>query len=67
MAWAPNQEEQFRVAARYVDQILRGANPGEMLIHFPSRYYMTINKTAADGLSLILPRAIVAHVDRVLP
>jgi putative ABC transport system substrate-binding protein len=24
MAWAPNQEEQFRIAARYVDQILEG-------------------------------------------
>lgn len=67
MAWAPNQEEQFRVAARYVDKILRGSKPGEMPIHFPSRYYLTINKTAADGLGLILPRALVARADRTLP
>jgi putative ABC transport system substrate-binding protein len=26
MAWAPNQEEQFRESARYFDRILRGAN-----------------------------------------
>ena len=67
MAWAPNQEEQFRVAARYVDQILRGSKPGEMPIHFPSRYYLTINKLAADGLGLILTRALVARADRTLP
>jgi putative tryptophan/tyrosine transport system substrate-binding protein len=67
MSWVPNQEEQFREAARYVDKILRGAKPGELPIHFPSRYYLTINKGAAEGLSLALPRALVAKADRVLP
>lgn len=27
MAYAPDQDEQFRMAARYVDRILRGASP----------------------------------------
>jgi putative tryptophan/tyrosine transport system substrate-binding protein len=67
MSWAPNQEEQFREAARYVDKILRGAKPGELPIHFPSRYYLTINKGAAEGLGLVLPRALVVKADRVLP
>jgi len=43
MAWAPDQEEQYREAARYVDRILRGAKPGDLPIHFPRRYYLTIN------------------------
>src|SRR6185503_5465483 len=30
MAWAPNQEEQYRIAARYVDRILRGTYPGDL-------------------------------------
>jgi putative ABC transport system substrate-binding protein len=67
MAWAPNQEEQYRIAARYVDQILRGANPGDLPIRYPSRYYLTINKSAAQGLGLVLPPALVAQADRVLP
>ena len=67
MSWAPNQEEQFRQAARYVAQIFRGAKPGELPIHFPGRYYLTINKSAAEGLGLVLPRALIAKADRVLP
>ena len=67
MAWAPNQEEQYRIAARYVDRILRGANPGDLPIRYPDRYYLTINKSAAQGLGLVLPSTLVAQADRVLP
>jgi len=67
MAWAPNQEEQYREGARYVDRILRGAKPGELPIHYPSRYYLVINKNAAQGLGLSLPPALLAQADRVLP
>jgi putative tryptophan/tyrosine transport system substrate-binding protein len=66
MAWAPNQEEQYREAARYVDKILRGANPGDLPIHYPSRYLLIINQSAARGLGLVLPPALVAQADRVL-
>jgi len=66
MAWAPNQEEQYREAARYVDRILKGANPGDLPIHYPGRYYLNINKTAAQGLGLVLPPALVAQADRVV-
>lgn len=67
MSWAPNQEEQFREAARYVDKILKGAKPGDLPIQFPSRYYLTINKGAADGLSLVLPRALTSKAVKILP
>lgn len=67
MSWAPNQEDQFREAARYVDKILKGAKPGDLPIHFPSRYYLTINKGAAEGLNLVLPRALVAKAVKILP
>jgi ABC-type uncharacterized transport system substrate-binding protein len=30
MAWAPDQEEQYRDAARNVDRILKGANPADL-------------------------------------
>ena len=67
MAWAPNQEEQFREAARYVDKILRGAKPGDLPVHYPGRYYLTINKSAAQAIELALPPALIARADRVLP
>jgi len=66
MAWAPDQEEQYREAARYVDRILRGTKPGDLPIHFPKKYFLTVNQKAADGLGLELPRSLLAQADRVL-
>jgi putative ABC transport system substrate-binding protein len=66
LAWAPDQEEQYREAARYVDRILRGAKPGDLPVHFPDRYYLAINQRAARALDLTLPPALVAQADKVL-
>jgi putative tryptophan/tyrosine transport system substrate-binding protein len=66
MAWAPNQEEQYRQAARYVNRILNGTKPGDLPVHYPSRYYLSINKSAAQRISLELPPALVAQADRVI-
>jgi putative ABC transport system substrate-binding protein len=65
MAWAPNQEEQFREAARYVHRILRGAQPCDLPVHFPRRYYLSLNQNAAASLGLALPRALVAQAHQV--
>jgi putative ABC transport system substrate-binding protein len=67
MAWAPNQEEQYREAARYVDKILRGAKPGDLPARYPGRYYLTINQSAARSLGLRLPPTLVARADRLFP
>jgi len=67
MAWAPDQEEQYRQAARYVDRILKGARPGDLPIRHPSPYYLVISKSAAERISLTLPPKLVAQADRVFP
>ena len=67
MAWAPDLEEQFRAAARYVDQILKGAEPGDLPIRHPARYYLTINASAAKALTLAIPPDVLAQADRILP
>ena len=67
MAWAPDQEGQYRMAARYVDKIFRGAKPGDLPVSHPGRYYLSINKSAAQAIGLSLPAALVAKADRVLP
>ena len=67
MAWAPDQEGQYREAARYVDRILKGASPGDLPVRYPGSYYLTINKSAARGLGLVLPPSLVAQADRELP
>lgn len=58
MTWAPDQPNQYRLAARYVDKILKGARPGDLPIVFPPRYYLTINKKTARDLGLSIPRSM---------
>jgi len=67
MTWAPDLAEQHREAARYVDKILRGANPGDLPIRYPAHYFLSLNNTAAKNLGLTFPPALVAQADRVLP
>ena len=67
MSWAPNLENQYRMAARYVDKILRGANPGDLPITHPPNYYLTISAGAARRLGLTLPQVLLAQAERVLP
>ena len=67
MTWAPDLVDQFRTAADYVNQILKGANPGDLPIRYPSRYYLTLNNTAAGNLGLVFPPALLSKADRVLP
>ena len=66
MSWAPDQEEQFREAARYVDKILKGAKPGDLPVRHPSKYYLSINKSAAEGLGLRLPPRLLAKADKIV-
>jgi putative ABC transport system substrate-binding protein len=66
MSWAPDLEHQYKTAARYVDKILKGANPGDLPITHPPDYYLTINARAATGLGLTLSPALLAQAARVL-
>lgn len=59
MSYAPDQEEQFRVAARSVAKIVKGARPGDLPIERPRRYYLSINNIAASAIGLRFPADIV--------
>lgn len=66
MAWAPDLPQQFREAARYVDKILKGANPGDLPIKHPEKYYLTLNKASADKLGIRFPKELLAEANKVI-
>jgi putative ABC transport system substrate-binding protein len=66
MSYAPDQDEQFRNAARYADKILKGARPGDLPIQHPARYDLTINARTARQLGLSLPPSLLAQAKEVL-
>ena len=63
LALGPGHYEGYYGAARYVDRILRGANPAELSIAGPTQFTLSANRTALKQLGLALPAELSAKVD----
>src|SRR5262245_40106499 len=66
MSYGPDQVEQWRGAATYVDRILRGEKPGELPVQAPTKYELVINLKTAKVLGLDIPPAFPLRADEVI-
>jgi putative tryptophan/tyrosine transport system substrate-binding protein len=66
MSYGPEQRDQFRLAATYVDRILRGTKPSELPVQAPVKFELFINLKAANALGLTMPSNLLAAADQVI-
>jgi putative ABC transport system substrate-binding protein len=66
MSYGPSLDDNFRVAARFVDRILKGAKPGDLPVEQPTRYYLVINLKTAKALGLTIPQSILIRADELI-
>ena len=66
MAYTVDLAELLRRMADDVDQILKGAKPGDIPIYQPNKLELLINLKAAKALGLTLPPALLAHAAEII-
>jgi putative ABC transport system substrate-binding protein len=66
MSYGPSIDDMWLRSVSYVDQILRGAPPGDLAIERASRFELIVNRKTAAALGLALPQSILQRADEVI-
>jgi putative tryptophan/tyrosine transport system substrate-binding protein len=66
LSYGPDQIDQWRGAASYVDRILRGEKPGDLPVQAPTKFELVVNMKTAKALGLSIPPAFPLRADVVI-
>ena len=66
MSYGTDQADMFRLAAFYIDRVLRGDKPADLPVQAPIKFETTVNLRTAKALGLIVPSGLLVAADEVI-
>jgi ABC-type uncharacterized transport system substrate-binding protein len=66
ISYGANLNDLYRRAADYVDRILKGAKPADMLVEQPTEFEIFINLRTAKQLGLEIPRRVLLRANELV-
>jgi ABC-type uncharacterized transport system substrate-binding protein len=66
MSYGTDQNDMFRLAASYVDRILRGDKPADLPVQAPTKFETTVNIRTAKALDITVPPGLLVAADEVI-
>ena len=66
MSYGPDLVAFRRIAAGYVDRLLKGAKAAELPIQQPTKFQFVVNQKAAGALNVRLPQQLLLRADEVI-
>ncbi len=66
MAYGPSLIDLYRRSAKYIDRVLKGANPADLPVEAATQFELVLNSRAARGMGVTFPQPILAQADKVI-